>query len=144
MITLQSIISQIGTNVAILQGFSIIIISFSRHYLYFNEINEDPVVYKWQWHLDDIDISAELNTTTLIDTWVSFFKIFSGSVNRLNSTLVLRWRRSVNEGRFTPLEYDIQTLGLWYSWYSECVVWTDVNQWNHGYKRVMYSLVFKD
>ena len=68
MITLQSIISQIGTNVAILQGFSIIIISFSRHYLYFNEINEDPVVYKWQWHLDDIDISAELNTTTLIDT----------------------------------------------------------------------------
>ena len=33
MITLQSIISQIGAHVAILQGFLVIIISFSRHYI---------------------------------------------------------------------------------------------------------------
>ena len=27
----------------------------TRIYKYFEEINEEPVVYKWGWHLDDID-----------------------------------------------------------------------------------------
>ena len=38
-----------------------------RIYDYFDEINKNPVIYKWQWHLDDIDIAEELQTTTLIE-----------------------------------------------------------------------------
>lgn len=38
-----------------------------RIYKYFNEINEDPVVYHWQWGLSDIDVNGDLNTTTLLD-----------------------------------------------------------------------------
>lgn len=35
--------------------------------MYFSEINKDPVVYHWEWGLDDIDISGNLNTTTLFE-----------------------------------------------------------------------------
>ena len=38
-----------------------------RIYDYFDEINKNPVIYKWQWHLDDIDIAEELQTTALIE-----------------------------------------------------------------------------
>lgn len=27
----------------------------TRIYKYLEEINEDPVAYKWDWHLDDMD-----------------------------------------------------------------------------------------
>ena len=40
----------------------------SRLYKYFDEINEDPVVYHWQWKLDDVDINGEVNTTTLLES----------------------------------------------------------------------------
>jgi len=32
----------------------------TRIYKYFEEINEDPVVYKWGWHLDDIDPTEKI------------------------------------------------------------------------------------
>lgn len=38
-----------------------------RIYKYFNEINDDPVVYHWEWGLSDIDVNGDLNTTTLLD-----------------------------------------------------------------------------
>jgi len=37
----------------------------TRIYKYFEEINEDPVVYKWGWHLDDIDRTEKV----LIETF---------------------------------------------------------------------------
>ena len=36
-----------------------------RIYRYFEEINEEPVVYHWKYHLDDIDISEEVVVDTL-------------------------------------------------------------------------------
>ena len=38
-----------------------------RIYKYFDEINENPVVYHWEWKLEDIDIRGDLNTTTLLE-----------------------------------------------------------------------------
>ena len=38
-----------------------------RLYKYFEEINADPVVYHWAWKLEEIDVSANVNTTTLLD-----------------------------------------------------------------------------
>lgn len=38
-----------------------------RLYKYFEEINADPVVYHWTWKLEEIDVSGEVNTTTLLD-----------------------------------------------------------------------------
>ena len=38
-----------------------------RIYKYFDEINDDPVVYHWEWGLSDIDVNGDLNTTTLLD-----------------------------------------------------------------------------
>ena len=35
-----------------------------RIYKYFDEINEEPVVYHWTWKLDDIDINEEVNVET--------------------------------------------------------------------------------
>lgn len=37
----------------------------TRIYKYFEEINEDPVVYRWGWHLDDIDPTEEVRVETL-------------------------------------------------------------------------------
>lgn len=36
-----------------------------RIYLYFNEVNEEPVVFHWRYNLDDIDISEEVIVDTL-------------------------------------------------------------------------------
>lgn len=36
-----------------------------RIYKYFDEINEDPVVFHWTWNLDDIDPSEAVNVDTL-------------------------------------------------------------------------------
>ena len=36
-----------------------------RIYKYFEEINADPIVYKWSWHLDDIDPSEKVRVDTL-------------------------------------------------------------------------------
>ena len=36
-----------------------------RIYKYFDEINEDPVVFHWTWNLDDIDPSGAVNVDTL-------------------------------------------------------------------------------
>ncbi|MBR3674469.1 MAG: transposase, partial [Clostridia bacterium] len=38
-----------------------------RLYKYFEEINADLVVYHWNWKLEEIDVSADVNTTTLLD-----------------------------------------------------------------------------
>ena len=38
-----------------------------RIYKYFEEINADPVVYHWAWNLEEIDVSGDVNTTTLLD-----------------------------------------------------------------------------
>lgn len=38
-----------------------------RIYRYFDEINEEPVVYHWTWHLDDIDSSEPVKTETLLE-----------------------------------------------------------------------------
>ena len=35
-----------------------------RIYLYFEEINADPVVYHWSWKLDDIDITEKVEVET--------------------------------------------------------------------------------
>jgi len=32
---------------------------------YFEEINEDPIVYRWGWNLDDIDPSEEVQVDAL-------------------------------------------------------------------------------
>ena len=37
----------------------------TRIYKYFEEINEEPVVYKWGWHLDDIDPTEKVQVETL-------------------------------------------------------------------------------
>lgn len=36
-----------------------------RIYTYFDEINAEPVVFHWTWHLDDIDPTETVKTTTL-------------------------------------------------------------------------------
>lgn len=36
-----------------------------RIYLYFNEVNEEPVVFHWRYNLDDIDVSEEVIVDTL-------------------------------------------------------------------------------
>ena len=35
-----------------------------RIYKYFDEINEEPVVYHWTWNLDDIDANESLSVET--------------------------------------------------------------------------------
>lgn len=37
----------------------------TRIYKYFEEINEDPVVYKWGWYLDDIDPAEKVQVEAL-------------------------------------------------------------------------------
>lgn len=36
-----------------------------RIYLYFDEVNAEPVVFHWKYKLDDIDVSEEIITDTL-------------------------------------------------------------------------------
>ena len=36
-----------------------------RIYKYFEEINADPIIYKWSWHLDDIDPNEEVRVDAL-------------------------------------------------------------------------------
>lgn len=36
-----------------------------RIYLYFDEVNEEPVVFHWKYNLDDIDVSEEIIVDTL-------------------------------------------------------------------------------
>ena len=36
-----------------------------RIYLYFDEVNADPVVYRWKYNLDDVDVSEEVVVDTL-------------------------------------------------------------------------------
>ena len=36
-----------------------------RIYLYFEEVNADPVVFHWKYNLDDIDVSEEIIVETL-------------------------------------------------------------------------------
>ena len=36
-----------------------------RIYQYFNEINEEPIVFHWKYRLDDIDVSEEPVVDTL-------------------------------------------------------------------------------
>lgn len=36
-----------------------------RIYMYFNEVNEEPVVFHWKYNLDDIDVSEEVIVDTL-------------------------------------------------------------------------------
>ena len=36
-----------------------------RIYLYFKEVNAEPVVFHWKYNLDDIDISEEAIVDTL-------------------------------------------------------------------------------
>ena len=38
----------------------------SRIYKYFEEINAEPVVYKWSWHLDDIDPTEKVQIEDLV------------------------------------------------------------------------------
>ena len=38
-----------------------------RIYTYFNEINAEPVVFHWTWHLDDIDPTESVKTETLLE-----------------------------------------------------------------------------
>lgn len=37
----------------------------NRIYKYFAEINEEPIVFHWKYHLDDIDVSEEIIVDTL-------------------------------------------------------------------------------
>ena len=37
-----------------------------RIYLYFNEVNAEPVVFHWKYNLDDIDVSEEIIIDTLL------------------------------------------------------------------------------
>lgn len=37
----------------------------NRIYKYFEEINEDQVVFRWKYKLDDIDVSEEIIVDTL-------------------------------------------------------------------------------
>ena len=36
-----------------------------RIYLYFDEVNAEPVVFHWKYNLDDIDVSEEIIVDTL-------------------------------------------------------------------------------
>ena len=36
-----------------------------RIYRYFDEVNEEPVVFHWKYKLDDIDVSEEIVTDSL-------------------------------------------------------------------------------
>ena len=36
-----------------------------RIYLYFKEVNAEPVVFHWKYNLDDIDVSEEIIVDTL-------------------------------------------------------------------------------
>ena len=36
-----------------------------RIYKYFDEINEEPVIFHWKYNLDDIDVSEEVVVDTL-------------------------------------------------------------------------------
>lgn len=38
-----------------------------RIYTYFDEINAEPVVFHWTWHLDDIDHNESVKTETLLE-----------------------------------------------------------------------------
>lgn len=38
-----------------------------RIYTYFDEINAEPVVFHWTWHLDDIDHTESVKTETLLE-----------------------------------------------------------------------------
>ena len=38
-----------------------------RIYTYFDEINAEPVVFHWTWHLDDIDPAESVKTETLLE-----------------------------------------------------------------------------
>ena len=38
-----------------------------RIYIYFDEINAEPVVFHWKWHLDDIDPAESVKTETLLE-----------------------------------------------------------------------------
>lgn len=38
----------------------------TRIYKYFEEINAEPVVYKWSWHLDDIDPTEQVRIEDLV------------------------------------------------------------------------------
>ena len=37
-----------------------------RIYTYFNEVNEEPVVFHWKYNLSDIDISEEIIVDRLL------------------------------------------------------------------------------
>ena len=37
----------------------------NRIYKYFEEINEEPIVFRWKYNLDDIDVSEEIVVDTL-------------------------------------------------------------------------------
>ena len=37
-----------------------------RIYLYFEEVNAEPVVFHWKYNLDDIDVSEEVIVDTLL------------------------------------------------------------------------------
>ena len=37
----------------------------NRIYKYFEEINENPIVFRWKYNLDDIDVSEEIVVDTL-------------------------------------------------------------------------------
>jgi len=39
---------------------------FPRIHRYFDEVNEHPVVYHWKYKLDDVDITEEIGTDTLL------------------------------------------------------------------------------
>ncbi len=36
-----------------------------RIYLYFDEVNADPVIFHWKYNLNDIDVSEEVIVDTL-------------------------------------------------------------------------------
>ena len=38
-----------------------------RIYTYFDEINAEPFVFHWTWHLDDIDPTESVKTETLLE-----------------------------------------------------------------------------
>lgn len=40
-----------------------------RIYIYFDEINAEPVVFHWTWHLDDIDPSESVKTDSLLEMY---------------------------------------------------------------------------
>ncbi len=37
-----------------------------RIYRYFDEINEEPVLYHWGWNLDDVDPNEDVKVQTLV------------------------------------------------------------------------------